>query len=213
MRIEFCGPLGIGKTTLAQNLSRLTGWELVREPVETHPFLRPFYSAPAKFAFEKNLFFLLDYLHEIKARAAGNFIFDHSAVVHRSYAALNRIEAHEMPVFQALDKAIEAMGAPDLLINLVCPSDVILERIVKRGRDFESGVDIRYVSMLNAEVQNQVRAVEHYVPVVHVNAASYNFEARPDDVRKVLDIIYENLETRAAEKASRRAPDSLRLTA
>ena len=195
MRIELCGPLGIGKTTLAQNLSALTGWQLVKEPVETHPFLRAFYEAPARYAFEKNLFFLLDYLHEVKARAtAGNFIFDHSAIVHRSYAALNAIQPAEKPVFAALDKAIEAMGPPDLLINLVCPSDIILSRIVKRGRDFESKIGVHYVTALNEEIQRQVKYVEHYVPIVHVDAARYNFEARPEDVERVLHIICEHIE-------------------
>jgi len=199
MRIELCGPLGIGKTTLAQKLSELTGWALVREPVETHPFLRAFYGAPARHAFEKNLFFLLDYLHEIKSRTTGNFIFDHSAVVHRSYAALNPILPHEKPVFAALDKAIEFLGPPDLLINLVCPSDIILSRIAKRGRDFEAGVDIRYVTALNNEVQRQVQCVEHYIPVVHVDAALYDFESKPEDVATVLKIILENMRLAAAE--------------
>lgn len=193
MRIELCGPLGIGKTTLAQKLSELTGWDLIREPVETNPFLRSFYKEPTRFAFEKNLFFLLDYLHEIKSRTTGDVIFDHSAVVHRSYAALNPILPHEKSVFQALDRAIEFMGPPNLLINLVCPADVILGRIAKRGRDFESGVDIEYVTALNAEVQNQVKNVSHYIPVVNVDAAAYDFEKRPEDIEKVLAIIVNNL--------------------
>lgn len=197
MRIELCGPLGIGKTTLAQRLSDLTGWEIVKEPVETHPFLRAFYKQPAKYAFEKNLFFLLDYLHELKSRPTGHAIFDHSAVVHRSYAALNRTLPHEMTVFSALDRAIEALPPPDLLINLVCPSDIILSRINKRGRDFESGVEIGYVTALNAEVQRQVAAVEHYIPVVHIDAAAFNFESRIEDVRRVLDVINGNVDARA----------------
>ena len=193
MRIELCGPLGIGKTTLAQKLSELTGWELVREPVEKNPFLLKFYESPTRYAFEKNLFFLLDYLHEIKSRTTGDFIFDHSAVVHRSYAAFNHTLPHEKSVFLALDKAIEFLGPPTLLINLICPPDAILDRIVKRGRDFESGVDIGYVAALNNEVQNQVKYVEHYVPVINIDAALYDFEKRPDDIEKVLEIIIPNL--------------------
>lgn len=211
MRIELCGPLGIGKTTLAQKLSELMGWSLVREPVDTNPFLRPFYSAPEKYAFEKNLFFLLDYLHEIKARTTGDFIFDHSAVVHRSYAALNRTLPQERGVFSALDKTIESLGPPDLLINLVCPSSEILSRIAKRGRDFEAGVDLNYVVALNNEVQCQVQYVEHYVPVVHIDAEKYNFEQRPEDVQKVLDIIRESLDLPSTASTTAAAAPRLRI--
>lgn len=205
MRIELCGPLGVGKTTLAVNLSEIMGWTLLKEPVENHPFLEAFYQRPSSFAFEKNLFFLVDYLHQIKSREAGDFIFDHSAVVHRSYAILNRISTPERPVFQALDRLIETIGPPDLLINLVCPADIIMQRIKKRGRAFESEVSIDYVEALNAEIQRQVDYVSHYMPILQIDAASYDFDARPEDNEKIVGIIRRALQ---GERSSR-----LRLTA
>jgi len=93
-------------------------------------------------------------------------------------------------------KAIEALGPPDLLINLVCAPGVILNRITRRGRDFETGVDISYVMALNDEVQKQVRCVEHYIPVVHIDAALHNFEKNQKDVAHVMAIINEYLATR-----------------
>jgi deoxyadenosine/deoxycytidine kinase len=200
MRIELCGPLGVGKTTLAVNLSQMMGWTLIREPVEGHPFLESFYRAPASFAFEKNLFFLLDYLHQIKSCEAGDFIFDHSAVVHRSYATLNRITSAERPVFAALDHLTESVGPPDLLINLICPADVIMQRIRKRGRVFESEVTQDYVVALNEEIQRQVKAVSHYMPILNLDAASYDFDARPDDNEKIIGIIRQALSPQQAEK-------------
>lgn len=196
MRIELCGPLGVGKTTLAVNLSQMMGWTLVNEPVDNHPFLQPFYSNPQAFAFEKNLFFLVDYLHQIKACEAGDFIFDHSAVVHRAYAALNQTAAVEKPVFRALDSLIETIGPPDLLINLVCPAEVIMDRIKKRGRAFESDVSIDYVRALTAEIQNQVTAVSHYMPILNLDARSYDFDARPDDNERIIRIIQEELKAK-----------------
>lgn len=193
MRIELCGPLGVGKTTLAVNLAHRMGWTLVREPVESHPFLQAFYKDPAHFAFEKNLFFLLDYLHQIKASHGGNYIFDHSAVVHRSYANLNKIEDIERPVYQALDALTEVTSPPDLLVNLVCPAEVIMDRIRKRGRSFESEVTIDYVRALNAEMQKQVEAVSRYMRVLHLDAASYDLDAHPEHNDKIIDIIHEEL--------------------
>ena len=212
MRIELCGPLGVGKTTLAVNLSQKMGWTLVREPVESHPFLESFYARPAAHAFEKNLFFLLDYLHQIKSCEAGDFIFDHSAVVHRSYATLNRISATEKPVYQALDHLTETIGPPDLLINLVCPAEVIMQRIRKRGRAFESDVDVSYVMALNDEIQRQVLRISHYMPVLNLDAASYDFDARPEDNDKIVRIIAETLSARGV-LAHSSIPEKFRQTA
>lgn len=198
MRIELCGPLGVGKTTLAVHLSHSTGWTLVREPVEQHPFLEEFYKNPGAYAFEKNLFFLLDYLHQVKKSPGGHFIFDHSAVVHRSYAMLNHISDAEMPVYGALDRLTESLGAPDLLINLVCPADVIMARIQKRARAMESSVNIDYVAALNAEMQRQVDAVRHYMRVLDLDAASYDFDANPGDNDRITGIIMSHLDAQKA---------------
>lgn len=198
MRIELCGPLGVGKTTLAVNLAQKMGMKLIREPVENHPFLEAFYKDPAAFSFEKNLFFLVDYLHQIKACEAGDFIFDHSAVVHRAYAQLNRVTAQEHPVFQSLDNLIESIGPPDLLINLVCPAETIMQRIKKRGRSFESEVNLEYVVALNEEIQRQVSAVSHYMPILALDAASYDFDARPDDNDRIASIIRDALQKGAS---------------
>ena len=190
MRIELCGPLGVGKTTLAVNLAHKMNWQLVPEPVDTHPFLERFYEQPVHFAFEKNLFFLLDYLHQVKScDRSQSYIFDHSAVVHRGYAALNNISDAEKPVFHALDRLTEVQGAPDLLINLVCAPDMIMQRIRKRGRAFESEVTLEYVAALHAEIQRQVQAVSHYMPVLNLDAASYDFDARPDDNERIVALI------------------------
>lgn len=186
MRIELCGPLGVGKTTLAEKIARYYGWQHVTEPVETHPFLSDFYDAPSEYGFEKNLFFLLDYLHQIKRLGNSGCVFDHSAVVHRAYASLNAVGSYERPVFYSLDRVIEAAGAPDLLVNLVCPPEEIMRRIMQRGRTFESKVDIRYVEALSAAVQKEVQAVSHYIPVIDIDAGAYNFESSEEDTAEVI---------------------------
>lgn len=202
MRVELCGPMGIGKTTLAKKLSSLAGWRLLQEPVETHPFLQSFYQQPQAFAFEKNLFFLMDYMHQIKRRSTENTVFDHSAVVHRSYAALNGIATAENPVFLTLNKVIERLGPPDLLINLICPPDLIIERIRQRGREFESGIEVDYIIALNDEIQRQVAAIEHYVPVMHIDAACQNFDKNYKDVLDTYRSIKARLNNAAPTYAS-----------
>lgn len=189
MRIELCGPLGVGKTTLAVKLASLLGHTHIKEPVETHPFLKSFYKNPEAHSFEKNAFFLLDYLHQIKSCQTGRYVFDHSAVVHRSYAALNGISSCEMPAFQAIDRVIEEVGPPDLLINLVCSPDIVMSRIKKRGRSFEAQVPRQYVASLLEEIQKQVNLVRGQMRVLDLDAGAYDFDSTADIERVVEKIV------------------------
>ena len=57
--IALEGPIGVGKTSLAQMLSRELSTRLVLEDFEDNPFLSDFYNDPERFAFQTQLFFLL----------------------------------------------------------------------------------------------------------------------------------------------------------
>lgn len=201
MRIELCGPLGVGKTTLATKLASHLGYTHIKEPVEAHPFLKAFYKNPEAHSFEKNMFFLLDYLHQIKSCQTGRYVFDHSAVVHRSYAALNGISSCELPAFSAIDRVIEEVGPPDLLINLICPVDIVMERIKRRGRSFEAQVPRQYVQSLMDDIQKQVNLVRPYMRVLDLDASQYDFDSKSGDVERVLEKIVRTLDANAAERS------------
>ena len=196
MRIELCGPLGVGKTTLAVNLSEGLGLEILREPVETHPFLAEFYARPADFAFEKNLFFLLDYLHQVKRVGGSDVVFDHSPVVHRAYAIVNKsVSPAEKPVFAALDTLIATLPPPDLLIHLVCAPDIVMQRIRTRGRQMESSVGIDYVTSLADEMARQVDGVRGHMRVLDLDAGAYDLVASAADNDRVVSLIRDTLNT------------------
>src|SRR5262249_60243030 len=54
------GAIGVGKTALARRLATEFGARLLLEQVEENPFLRRFYEDPEKYAFQTQLFFLLE---------------------------------------------------------------------------------------------------------------------------------------------------------
>lgn len=51
------GPIGVGKTSLANLISKELGARLILEQFEENPFLPEFYKDPERFSFQTQLFF------------------------------------------------------------------------------------------------------------------------------------------------------------
>ena len=57
--IAIEGPIGVGKTSFAKLLAERLTARTVLEQFEENPFLADFYDDPERFAFQTQLFFLL----------------------------------------------------------------------------------------------------------------------------------------------------------
>jgi len=57
--IAIEGPIGVGKTSLAQALGLRLGARIVLEDTDNNPFIARFYQDPEKYAFPVQLYFLL----------------------------------------------------------------------------------------------------------------------------------------------------------
>jgi len=60
------GVIGVGKTSLARQLARLTDARLILERHDENPFLADFYRDPTRFAFQVQLFFLLSRFQQLQ---------------------------------------------------------------------------------------------------------------------------------------------------
>ena len=78
--IAIEGAIGVGKTSLANLMSKELGARLVLEEFEENPFLPDFYRDPERYAFQTPLFFLLQriFLFNIKSNIFFSVIFLHS---------------------------------------------------------------------------------------------------------------------------------------
>ena len=88
------GAIGVGKTSLAKLLSDRLGAKLVLEKFEENPFLSEFYDDPVRFAFQTQLFFLLQrYQQQQELRQVDMFhnllISDYMFIKDRLFASLN----------------------------------------------------------------------------------------------------------------------------
>ena len=92
--IAIEGPIGVGKTSLSKLMAKKLGARLVLEEFDDNPFLPDFYIEPERYAFQTQLFFLLQrYRQQHDLRQVDMFqnlvLTDYMFVKDRLFASLN----------------------------------------------------------------------------------------------------------------------------
>jgi deoxyguanosine kinase len=150
------GPIGAGKTALAERLATRIDATLVLEDTE-NPFLADFYGDRPGAALQAQLFYLLQRHRQQTAlqqadlfsqTTVADYLFDKDKI----FAYLN-LDDNELFIYQRLyDLLARDVPGPDLVIYLQSPTDVLLRRIRGRrsdadGNGFEPDAD--YMKELN----------------------------------------------------------------
>src|SRR5687767_5024776 len=136
--IAIEGPIGVGKTSLARRLSTRFEAAVVLEETE-NPFLADFYAGRQGAALQAQLFYLLTrHRQQLALRQANlfaqttvaDYLFDRDKI----FAYLN-LDDNELFIYQRLFDLLAAdVPAPDLVIYLQAPTDVLLRRLNDRAR-------------------------------------------------------------------------------
>jgi deoxyguanosine kinase len=153
MLITIEGCIGAGKTTIAKGLAEFRKSNLLLERFEEHPFLKLFYENPSETATETEFAFLL--LHYSQLRSLSlipqkETVADFHLSKDLLYAELNLTDSRTKAGFLHLyEYFAERVIPPTILVYLSAKTDLIMERIYERNRDFESGVDPAYYELVN----------------------------------------------------------------
>ena len=148
------GPIGVGKTSLTKRLAETFNYELLLENAEENPFLDRFYKNPRQHALATQLFFLFQRAQQIEeSRQSDLFepvrVSDFLIDKDRLFAELN-LEKDEYNLYHKVYQhlVIDA-PKPDLVIYLQAPTEVLLQRIQKRGIPSEQMIESEYLNQLN----------------------------------------------------------------
>ena len=191
--ISIEGPIGVGKTSLAELLSKELGARLVLEDFEDNPFLPDFYNDPERFGFQTQLFFLLQrYRQQQDLRQVDMFqkllITDYMFIKDRLFASLN-LEDKEMHLYDTVASLLERnIIRPDLVIYLQADTDVLMKNIAKRGRNMERNVTWEYIDALN-QVYTEYFFRYQDTPLVIINTDNIDFVENEKDLKEVIDYI------------------------
>jgi deoxyadenosine/deoxycytidine kinase len=185
------GPIGVGKTSLARRLAKTFAADLVLEQAEENPFLERFYRNPKSGAFPTQLFFLFQRARQLEellqqdlfaATRIGDYLLDKD----RLFARLT-LDSEEYALYeQVYAKLAVRTPAPDLVIYLQAPVDVLMERIARRGIRYELQIDRAYLERL---MEAYARYFHEYsgAPLLIVNAAQVDFVSNDLDYAQLVE--------------------------
>src|SRR5262247_865788 len=135
--IAIEGPIGVGKTALAERLAARLDATTILEDAD-NPFLADFYNARPGSALQAQLFYLLNRHRQQLALRQGDlftqttvadYLFDKDKI----FAYLN-LDDNELFIYQRLyDLLLSDIAAPDLVIYLQAPTDVLVRRLRDRA--------------------------------------------------------------------------------
>ncbi len=194
------GPIGVGKTTLAERLGTRLDATVVLEEMD-NPFLADFYADRPGAALQAQLFYLLNrHRQQISLRQAdlfsqitiSDYVFDKDKI----FAYLN-LDDNELFIYQRLyDLLARDVPPPDLVVYLQAPTDVLLRRLRSRRRDPEAAAfepDADYLKELN-EAYHHFFFHYNATPLLVVETSQFDKDASD----QALDELVKQIETMAA---------------
>ena len=189
------GPIGVGKTTLANRLAESFGSDLLLEGADQNPFLEKFYDDPSAAALPTQLYFLLQrarQLKEIKQEDMFNpvRVADFLIEKDRLFAELT-LDDDELDLYEQVYSSLTIdITRPDLVVYLQAPVEVLLSRIERRGLKHERFIETAYLQRL---CDSYVQFFYQYndAPLLIVNATDIDFANNDSDYNLLLQRIAE----------------------
>jgi deoxyguanosine kinase len=196
MDLEQCryvvveGPIGAGKTSLARVLAHHVGGEELFERPEDNPFLERFYGDMPRFALATQLTFLFQRADQLsgvgqfdmfRQLTVGDFLLDKDPL----FARLNLSDAEYLLYEKVYSHLKPQTPTPDLVVYLQAPVDTLIDRVHRRGVEFERKISASYLTRL-AEAYSRYFYAYEAAPLLIVNSERLNFVDNPDHAKLLL---------------------------
>jgi len=188
--IALEGPIGVGKTTLAQALAQQLNARLLLEEGEQNPFLARFYEDPEKYAIPVQLYFLLTRYNQQRELTQQPLleqatVADYLFAKDRIFANLN-LAPDELVLYEQVYKLLDAkMARPDLVVYLLANVDVLAERLRRRNRDFERDISYEYLERVSTAYRDFFFYYDE-APLLVVDTSEIDFVNNPNDLADLI---------------------------
>ena len=174
-RVEFCGGIGVGKSTIARYLASQLGFQLIEESYDTVPFWS-LHQQFSGFEFPKNIGFLIVHLEKILStldgEEVGKIVCDFSFTQILAYAEISG-SVNEKRAFREIHQMLTArIGEPWLTVHLTCPIETQIERIKRRVRIGETVPGSAFLKRLNGQIEDELSHLNGNVIAIQLERES-----------------------------------------
>ena len=157
MHIAIAGNIGAGKTSLTELLAKHYNWEPHFEDVIDNPYLDDFYTHMERWSFNLQIYFLksrfnqlLKFSEQKKTIIQDRTIYEDAHIFAPNLNAMGLMNQRDFNNYLELFELMESLiKGPDLLIYLRSSIPNLVNKIHKRGREYETNISIDYLSRLN----------------------------------------------------------------
>ncbi|HEY5326975.1 MAG TPA: deoxynucleoside kinase [Mucilaginibacter sp.] len=196
MHIAIVGNIGAGKTTLTELLAKNYGWPPLFEAVDNNPYLEDFYSDMKRWSFNLQIYFLNSrYRQIIDTQKGGHNIIQDRTIYEDAFIFAENL--HDMGLmttrdyenYQSIfDNMTSYIKPPDLLIYLKASVPTLVNNIQRRGREYETGIRLDYLSKLNEKYQKWINGYK-LGKVLTIDKDALDFANNTEDLATIVQMI------------------------
>jgi deoxyadenosine/deoxycytidine kinase len=203
MHIAIAGNIGAGKTSLTELLAKHYNWEAHFEDVIDNPYLDDFYNHMERWSFNLQIYFLksrfeqlLSFRENKKTIIQDRTIYEDAHIFAPNLNAMGLMNQRDFNNYKGIFNLMESLiDGPDLLIYLRSSIPNLVNKIHKRGRDYENSISIDYLSRLNERYEAWVSTYDAK-KIIIIDVDTLDFVDNKADLSSVIKVIDEKLKQR-----------------
>lgn len=192
--IAIEGVIGAGKTSLARKIKDRLNANIIFEQFEQNPFLEKFYNDRKRYAFQTQMFFLINRYKQQQGLQQedlfSNFLVcDYIFEKDRVFAYLN-LSGEELKLYESIFPLLNRnLRKPDLVVYLQSNIDRLMYNIKTRGRRIERNLTRSYIDELS-EAYNYFFFRYTSTPLLIVNSTELDFVNNESDFNELFKQIF-----------------------
>ncbi len=196
MHIAVVGNIGAGKTTLTELLAKNYGWEPLYEAVDNNPYLEDFYGDMKRWSFNLQIYFLNSRFRQIvDIQKSGKDVIQDRTIYEDAFIFAENL--HDMGLmagrdFENYNNIFENITSfikpPDLLIYLKASVPTLVNNIQRRGREYEIGIRLDYLSKLNEKYQKWIDGY-NLGKLLIIDKDNLDFANKTEDLANIIEKI------------------------